>query len=73
MNTQTLPETYKGYSKAELLDMLERITGGLAREGDYPIPMILTYQDFVMEYGLTPVARWAASLGKTREMETSPN
>ena len=70
MNTQALPKTYKGYSTAELLDILERIPGGHAK--NIPWDMAVAVQDLAMEYELTPVARLVAAKAR-RVSEASRN
>jgi hypothetical protein len=69
MNAQTLPQTYYGFSTAELLDILERIPGGQAK--DVPMSTMSVLNDLVMEYGLTPVARGAIARKKARESQQS--
>ena len=70
MPTQELPKTYKGYSTAELLDILAKMPGGQAK--NIPMETMSVLNDLVREYELTPVARWAASLERAREAKRNP-
>jgi hypothetical protein len=69
MNMQGLPQTYKGHSTAELLNILERIPGGKAK--DIPMQTMFILNDFVMEYKLTYMARWEPGQ-RPEQMKQSP-
>lgn len=70
MNTRELPETYRGYSTAELLDILERIPGGRAR--NIPMQTMSVLDDFEREYELTYTAQRAAERSRTGEAKLNP-
>ncbi len=71
MNMHELPKTYKGYSTAELLDILEKIPGGEAK--NIPMETMSVFNDFVMDYELTYMARKVAGDRRAREAKQNLN
>ncbi|MCC8166298.1 MAG: hypothetical protein LIQ31_09140 [Planctomycetes bacterium] len=57
MVTKELPKVYRGYSTAELLALLDKISGGVKEESNNPPEMMIALAALAHEFKLTPEAR----------------
>jgi hypothetical protein len=64
MNRNELPKTYMGYSTAELLDILDKVSGGLKESLPEPPEKIIAMRMLAREYLLTSTAKVAAGILK---------